>query len=63
VLSRPCTKGLDIRVGEESATDLEPGALQPGITRAELMKAIEGHTKGAAVIIATFALRGSDIGP
>ena len=37
------------------ATDLEPTALQPGMTRDELIKALEGHAKGATGIIGTFS--------
>jgi hypothetical protein len=37
------------------ATDLEPGALQPGMTREDLPKALDGHVKGSTGIIATFA--------
>src|SRR3954464_14049468 len=37
------------------ATDLEPGALQPGLTREDLPKALDGHVKGSTGIIATFA--------
>src|SRR5947208_589940 len=37
------------------ATDLEPGALQPGMTRDEVIKALDGHAKGAAGIIGTFS--------
>jgi Raf kinase inhibitor-like YbhB/YbcL family protein len=37
------------------ATDLEPGALQPGMTRDELIKALDGHAKGATGIIGTFS--------
>jgi Raf kinase inhibitor-like YbhB/YbcL family protein len=37
------------------ATDLEPNALQPGMTRDELIKALEGHAKGATGIIGTFS--------
>jgi Raf kinase inhibitor-like YbhB/YbcL family protein len=37
------------------ATDLEPGALQPGMTRDELFKALDGHAKGATGIIGTFS--------
>ena len=37
------------------ATDLEPAALQPGMTRAEVMKAMEGRTKGATGIVGTFS--------
>jgi Raf kinase inhibitor-like YbhB/YbcL family protein len=37
------------------ATDLEPTALQPGLTRDEVMKALEGHAKGATGIIGTFS--------
>src|SRR5262245_28893169 len=37
------------------ATDLEPTALAPGMTRDELMKALDGHGKGATGIIGTFS--------
>ena len=37
------------------ATDLEPGALQPGMTRDEVIKALDGHAKGATGIIGTFS--------
>jgi Raf kinase inhibitor-like YbhB/YbcL family protein len=37
------------------ATDLEPTALQPGLTRDELIKALDGHAKGATGIIGTFS--------
>jgi Raf kinase inhibitor-like YbhB/YbcL family protein len=37
------------------ATDLEPTALQPGMTRDDLIKALEGHAKGATGIIGTFS--------
>ena len=37
------------------ATDLEPTALQPGMTRDELIKALDGHAKGATGIIGTFS--------
>ena len=37
------------------ATDLEPGALQPGMMRDEVIKALDGHAKGAAGIIGTFS--------
>jgi Raf kinase inhibitor-like YbhB/YbcL family protein len=36
------------------ATDLEPTALQPGLTREDLPKALDGHVKGSTGIIATF---------
>jgi hypothetical protein len=36
------------------ATDLDPKALQPGMTRDELMAALSGHTKGAAGLIGRF---------
>lgn len=36
------------------ATDLDPKALQPGLTRDELFKALEGHAKGGAGLIARF---------
>jgi phosphatidylethanolamine-binding protein (PEBP) family uncharacterized protein len=37
------------------ATDLEPNALQPGLTRDELIKALDGHAKGATGVIGTFS--------
>lgn len=36
------------------ATDLEPAALQPGLTRDELLAALKGHSKGAAGLIGRF---------
>ena len=36
------------------ATDLDPKALQPGMTRDELLAALNGHTKGAAGLIGRF---------
>jgi Raf kinase inhibitor-like YbhB/YbcL family protein len=40
------------------ATDLEPTALQPGLTREELIKALDGHAKGATGLIGTFSKPG-----
>ena len=37
------------------ATDLEPTALQPGMTRDELIKALDGHAKGATGLVGTFS--------
>jgi Raf kinase inhibitor-like YbhB/YbcL family protein len=37
------------------ATDLEPTALKPGLTREEVIKELEGHVKGATGIIGTFS--------
>jgi len=37
------------------ATDLEPSALKEGMTRDELIKALDGHAKGATSLIATFS--------
>src|ERR1700692_4906308 len=37
------------------ATDLEPTALQPGLTREELIKALDGHRKAATGLIGTFS--------
>jgi Raf kinase inhibitor-like YbhB/YbcL family protein len=37
------------------ATDLEPKALAPGLTRDELIKALEGHAKQATGLIGTFS--------
>jgi Raf kinase inhibitor-like YbhB/YbcL family protein len=36
------------------ATDLDPKALKPGMTRDELFAALAGHTKGAAGLIGRF---------
>jgi Raf kinase inhibitor-like YbhB/YbcL family protein len=36
------------------ATDLDPTALQPGLTRDELLAALAGHAKGGAGLIARF---------
>ena len=36
------------------ATDLDPTALQPGLTRDELAKALDGHVKGSAGLITRF---------
>ena len=37
------------------ATDLEPTALPAGMTRDELIKALDGHAKGATGIVGTFS--------
>ena len=37
------------------ATDLEPKALAPGLTRDELIKALDGHAKQATGLIGTFS--------
>jgi Raf kinase inhibitor-like YbhB/YbcL family protein len=37
------------------ATDLEPSALLAGLTRDELIKALDGHAKGATGLIGTFS--------
>jgi Raf kinase inhibitor-like YbhB/YbcL family protein len=37
------------------ATDLEPKALAPGLTREELIKALDGHVKVATGLIGTFS--------
>jgi Raf kinase inhibitor-like YbhB/YbcL family protein len=36
------------------ATDLDPKALPPGLTRNELITALDGHAKGATGLIGTF---------
>jgi Raf kinase inhibitor-like YbhB/YbcL family protein len=36
------------------ATDLDPKALEPGMTRDELAKALEGHVKGSAGLVTRF---------
>ena len=36
------------------ATDLDPKALQPGLTRDDLMGALAGHTKGAVGLVGRF---------
>jgi Raf kinase inhibitor-like YbhB/YbcL family protein len=37
------------------ATDLEPAALKEGMTREEVIKALDGHAKGATGLIGTFS--------
>ena len=37
------------------ATDLDPGALKPGMTRDEVYTAIKGHTLGGASVVGKFA--------
>lgn len=37
------------------ATDLEPNALKPGMTRDEVIAAVKGHAKGATGLIGTFS--------
>ena len=37
------------------ATDLEPNALEPGLTRDELVAKLKGHTKGVGTIVALFS--------
>lgn len=37
------------------ASDLEPGAMKPGMTRDEVYAAIKGHTLGGATIVGKFA--------
>ena len=37
------------------ATDLEPAALKEGMTREEVIKALDGHAKGATGLISTFS--------
>jgi Raf kinase inhibitor-like YbhB/YbcL family protein len=37
------------------ATDLEPAALAAGMTREEVIKALDGHAKGATGLIGTFS--------
>lgn len=39
------------------ATDLDPKALSPGLTRDELLSALNGHAKGAAGLIGRFRHR------
>jgi phosphatidylethanolamine-binding protein (PEBP) family uncharacterized protein len=39
------------------ATDLEPGALQPGLTRQELHMALDGHAKGVAGLVGLYATK------
>jgi Raf kinase inhibitor-like YbhB/YbcL family protein len=36
------------------ATDLDPKALEPGLTRDDLAKALEGHVKGSAGLVTRF---------
>src|SRR3954471_23522194 len=37
------------------ATDLEPSALKEGMTRDEVIKALDGHAKGAASLVGIFS--------
>jgi Raf kinase inhibitor-like YbhB/YbcL family protein len=37
------------------ATDLEPAALKEGMTRDELLKALEGHAKGIVTLVGIFS--------
>src|SRR5437588_7081830 len=37
------------------ATDLDPTALKPGMTRDELIKALDGHAKGATSLVGIFS--------
>lgn len=37
------------------ATDLEPTALKEGMTREDLVKALEGHAKGVTSLVGTFS--------
>jgi hypothetical protein len=37
------------------ATDIEPKALSPGLTRDELLAALRGHTKGATGLVGLYA--------
>ena len=53
----PCTPagiGLHHYTFILMATDLEPTALQPGMTRDELVPALKGHVKGTTGIIGKF---------
>jgi hypothetical protein len=36
------------------ATDLDPKALPPGLTRLELLEKLNGHAKGAAGMVGLF---------
>jgi Raf kinase inhibitor-like YbhB/YbcL family protein len=53
----PCTPpktGLHHYTLTLIAADLEPAALKPGLTRDELLAALNGHAKGAAGLIGLF---------
>ena len=53
----PCTPpgtGLHHYTFTLIATDLEPNALPPGLTRNELLAKLNGHTKGSAGIVGLF---------
>jgi Raf kinase inhibitor-like YbhB/YbcL family protein len=53
----PCTPpatGLHHYTLTLIATDLDPKALPPGLTREELMPKLQGHTKGAAGLVGLF---------
>lgn len=50
----PPGTGLHHYVFTLIATDLEPTALKPQLTREELLEALKGHAKGAADVVARF---------
>lgn len=53
----PCTPpGTDVHhyTFVMIATDLEPTALQPGLTQTELLTALNGHAKGSAGLVTLF---------
>jgi Raf kinase inhibitor-like YbhB/YbcL family protein len=53
----PCTPpktGLHHYTFTLIASDLEPAALKPGLTRDELFAALNGHSKGAAGLVGLF---------
>lgn len=53
----PCTPpntGIHHYIFTAIATDLEPGALPPGLTRDELWEKLKGHAKGVAGLVGLF---------
>ena len=50
----PVGSGLHHYLFNVIVTDLEPGALPPGLTRDELFEKLKGHAKGVAGIVGLF---------
>jgi Raf kinase inhibitor-like YbhB/YbcL family protein len=53
----PAGTGIHHYIFTVIATDLEPGALPPGLTRDELWEKLRGHFKGAAGLVGLFGRR------
>ena len=50
----PPNTGIHHYIFTVIATDLEPGALPPGLTRDELWEKLKGHAKGVAGLVGLF---------